>query len=87
VILTEESYTSKASFPDRDEIPAYDPTRTEEPRFSGRRDGRCYYARGNRIIHSDVNGSYNIGRKVVPTAEDRPRDSGPGRQGGIWLAV
>jgi putative transposase len=77
VILTEESYTSRASFLDRDEIPVYDPTRREEPRFSGRRDGRCYYASGKRIIHSDVNGSYNIGRKVVPTAFDGPGIAAP----------
>ncbi len=70
VIFTEESYTSKASFLDRDDIPVYDPTRTAEPRFSGRRDGRWYSASGKRIIHADVNGSYNIGRKVVPTAFD-----------------
>ena len=70
VVLTEESYTSRASFLDRDEIPAYDPARTQEPRFSGRRDRRWYYASGKRIIHSDVNGAYNIGRKVVPTAFD-----------------
>jgi hypothetical protein len=68
VILTEESYTSRASFLDRDAIPVYDPARTEEPRFSGRRDGRWYYTGDKRIIHSDVNGSYNIGRKVAPTA-------------------
>src|SRR5229473_3201887 len=72
VILPEESYTSHASFLDRDEIPVYDPERAEEPRFSGRRDGRWYYASGKRIIHSDINGSYNIGRKVVPTAFDGP---------------
>ncbi len=70
VILTEESYTSRASFLDRDEIPVYDPGRDIEPRFSGRRDGRWYYASGKRVLHSDVNGSYNIGRKVVPTAFD-----------------
>jgi putative transposase len=68
VILTEESYTSKASFLDRDLIPTYDPTREEEPRFSGRRDGRWYRASGKCLIHADVNGSYNIGRKVIPTA-------------------
>jgi len=72
VILPGESYTSRASFLDRDEIPVYDPKRAEEPRFSGRRDGRWYYASGKRIIHSDINGSYNIGRKVVPTAFDGP---------------
>lgn len=70
VLLTEESYTSKASFLDRDEMPVYDPARTEEPRFSGRRNGRWYRASDKRLIHADVNGSYNIGRKVVPTAFD-----------------
>jgi putative transposase len=34
VILTEESYTSKASFLDRDEMPVYDAERAEEPRES-----------------------------------------------------
>jgi len=77
VILTEESYTSRASFLDRDEIPVYDQNRTEEPHFSGRRDGRWYYASGKRHIHSDVNGSYNIGRKVVPTAFDGPGIAAP----------
>ncbi|HZT99532.1 MAG TPA: transposase [Ktedonobacteraceae bacterium] len=77
VILTEESYTSRASFLDRDEIPVYNPSRAEEPRFSGKRDGRWYYASNKRMIHSDVNGSYNIGRKVVPTAFDGPGIAAP----------
>ncbi|HLW00620.1 MAG TPA: transposase [Ktedonobacterales bacterium] len=68
VILTEESYTSQASFLDRDPLSTYDPAREEHPHFSGRRDGRWYRASGNRLLHSDVNGAYNIGRKVVPTA-------------------
>src|SRR5258706_8646583 len=72
VILTEESYTSQSSFLDRDPLPTYDPARTDSPRFSGRRDGRWYRARGNRLIHSDVNGAYNIARKVFPTAFDGP---------------
>ncbi len=70
VILTEESYTSRASFLDRDALPVYDPERAEDPRFSGRRDGRWYRVKGRDPIHSDVNGSYNIGRKVIPTAFD-----------------
>ena len=77
VILTEERYTSRASFLDRDEIPVCVPTPAEEHRFSGRRDGRWYRASGKRIIHSDVNGSYNIGRKVVPTAFDGPGIAAP----------
>ncbi len=74
VLLTEESYTSRASFLDRDALPTYDPTcgpeQEEKPRFSGRRDGRWYRVKGRAPVHSDVNGSYNIGRKVFPTAFD-----------------
>ncbi len=70
VVVTEEAYTSKASFLDRDPLPTYDPAREEEPKFNGRRDGRWYYATGRRVIHADVNGSLNIGRKVFPTAFD-----------------
>jgi putative transposase len=74
VLLTEESYTSCASFLDRDVLPTYDPTQgpeqEEKPRFSGRRDGRWYRVKGRAPVHSDVNGSYNIGRKVFPTAFD-----------------
>jgi putative transposase len=68
VVLTEESYTSQASFLDGDPLPTYDPARTDHPHFSGRREGRWYRASGNRLIHSDVNGAYNIARKVVPAA-------------------
>ncbi len=70
VIITEESYTSKASFFDRDAMPVYDPGDQAEHIFSGRRDGRWYRVKGRYPIHSDVNGSYNIGRKVFPTAFD-----------------
>jgi putative transposase len=77
MVITEESYTSQASFLDRDPLPVYDPARIEAPRFSGRRDRRWYRASGKRIIHADVNGSYNIGRKVVPTAFDGPGIGAP----------
>ena len=74
LLLTEESYTSRASFLDRDVLPTYDPTQgpeqEEKPRFSGRRDGRWYRVKGRAPVHSDVNGSYNIGRKVFPAAFD-----------------
>jgi len=70
VTITEESYTSQASFFDRDAMPVYDPNDQGEHTFSGRRDGRWYRVKGRRPMHSDVNGSYNIGRKVFPTAFD-----------------
>jgi putative transposase len=39
VDVTEESYTSKASFLDLDEIPVYDPNDKEQHVFSGKRIG------------------------------------------------
>jgi putative transposase len=69
VLVHEESYTSKASFLDLDEIPTYDPQHIEPPRFSGKRINRGYYQASDKcLIHADVNGSYNIARKVFPTA-------------------
>jgi IS605 OrfB family transposase len=69
VIVDEESYTSKASFLDWDSIPTYDPEATEKPKFGGKRVKRAWYkAADGTLIHADVNGAYNIGRKVIPTA-------------------
>jgi putative transposase len=72
VMVTEESYTSHASFLDLDVLPTYDPTQPadqqDKPQFSGRRAGRWYRVKGRAPIHADVNGSCNIGRKVFPTA-------------------
>ena len=68
VIISEESYTSKASFLDRDPIPTYGKVK-EEPKFSGRRVKRgLYKSKNGRKINADVNGSYNIMRKVAPNA-------------------
>jgi putative transposase len=66
VEVSEESYTSKASFLDLDEIPVYDPDNKEEHVFSGMRIGqrnRLYRAKDGRKICADVNGAYNILRK------------------------
>jgi putative transposase len=62
VILTEESYTSKCSFLDREPIGKYE-------RFAGKRVKRWLFIAGDgREIHADVNGSLNILRKVIPNA-------------------
>ncbi len=62
VIAQEESYTSKASFLDNDDIPVYG--ETGNPKFSGRRVKRGLYRTGDgQLINADVNGSYNIMRK------------------------
>ena len=69
VILTEESYTSKASFLDYDPLPVYNAKNSSKPIFSGRRIERgLYRAADGRLINADVNGAYNIIRKVAPDA-------------------
>jgi len=69
VRVTEESYTSAASFLDLDEMPVYDPKRTDKSKFSGKRIKRgLYRAKDGRLINADVQGSYNIIRKVAPNA-------------------
>jgi transposase len=65
-IETEESYTSKASFLDRDTMPVYGDS-THIPTFSGRRVGRgLYRSRDGKVINADLNGAANIIRKVYP---------------------
>jgi transposase len=69
VVLTEESSTSKASFLDADPLPIYDAARPDQLRFSGRRVTRgLYRAAEGTPINADVNGAYNIIRKVAPEA-------------------
>ncbi len=68
VIFTEEAYTSKSSFLDRDPLPVYE--KGVSHAFSGKRIGRGRYrASDGRIINADVNGSGNIGRKVIRDSE------------------
>lgn len=64
VITREESYTSKASFLDYDEIPNYKDE--VKPNFSGKRIKRGAYRSKTRIINADVNGGYNIMVKENP---------------------
>ena len=60
----EESYTSKASFLDLDEIPSYDAETPYTGSFSGKRIRRGLYRASNgRLINADVNGAANILRK------------------------
>ncbi len=69
VMVGEESYTSKASFLDWDEIPTYTPNSKESYKFSGKRvRTKEYRAKDGSRIHADVNGSFNIGRKVIPNS-------------------
>ena len=64
VITREESYTSKASFLDYDEIPNYKDETTHK--FSGKRIKRGLYRSTTRKINADVNGAYNIMVKENP---------------------
>ncbi|MCP1125420.1 transposase [Bacillus sp. 3103sda1] len=67
VQVVEESYTSKASFLDNDAIPTYD--EEDIPVFSGKRIKRgLYRMKENKLLNADVNGAYNILKKVVPKA-------------------
>jgi putative transposase len=69
VLITEESYTSKASFLDRDPFPVRNPDDDSKHAFSGKRIKRgLYRASNNRYINADLNGAYNIIRKVAPDA-------------------
>ena len=63
-IEQEESYTSKASFWDRDEIPMFSPESKVNYNFSGKRVYRGLYCSKNGILlNADLNGSLNILRK------------------------
>lgn len=71
VVYQEESYTSKASFLDRDEMPVYGKN-DDDARFSGRRICRgLYRAADGTTINADLNGSANILRKAFPQAFDK----------------
>jgi IS605 OrfB family transposase len=63
----EESYTSKSSFLDNDELPEYKAEQPYTKSFSGRRIKRgLYQTKDGRLINADVNGAYNILRKGKP---------------------
>lgn len=63
VVCVEESYTSKSSFLDSDNIPSL---KDKKVNFSGQRIKRgLYRSRNGSIINADVNGSFNILRRFV----------------------
>jgi putative transposase len=62
VMVTEESYTSKCSFLDLEPV-------GKHATYAGRRIHRgVFRASDGRCLNADVNGAYNIMRKVVPKA-------------------
>ena len=63
-ILQEESYTSKASFFDNDELPIYNADNPQEYEFSGKRVKRgLYQTKEGYRFNADCNGALNILRK------------------------
>ncbi|GBF86473.1 RNA-guided endonuclease InsQ/TnpB family protein [Aphanothece sacrum] len=57
----EESYSSKASFFDRDEIPVYNADNPGKYKFSGKRIKRgLYRTKDKHLVCADINGSANI---------------------------
>ena len=66
VIETDESYTSKASFLDKDSIPVYKQEANITYLFSGSRIKRGLYKDSlGRVINADLNGAGNIMRKLI----------------------
>jgi putative transposase len=62
MIITEESYTSKCSFLDNESVKKHD-------NYLGKRIKRGLFKSSNgTLINSDLNGCYNIIKKVVPNA-------------------
>ena len=63
-ILQEESYTSKASFFDNDELPTYNMDNPQTYEFSGKRIKRgLYQTKDSYLLNADCNGALNILRK------------------------
>lgn len=83
LVLVDESYTSKSSFLDLDDIPNYKDIIKEQnkesnttnksficPAFSGKRLYRgLYQSKNGTLINADVNGAANILRKAFPKIE------------------
>src|SRR5262245_8710122 len=85
VIVTEESYPSKASFLDADALPIYPAECQDPPRFSGTRVRRGLdQTVSGRRLNADVNGAYNILRTVLPDAFG---NMGKGRAGAAVCPV
>ena len=63
-VKQEESYTSKASFWDKDEMPVYNADNPAKYPFSGMRVHRGLYKTANgKTFNADINGALNIMRK------------------------
>jgi len=71
VVVNEESYTSKASALDLDEIPKFSKRRNQKYDFSGKRVKRgLYKTLQGLLINADLNGALNLIRKVARNSYD-----------------
>ena len=67
----EESYTSKASFWDKDEMPVYNNDNFKAYKFSGNRVYRgLYKTASGKLLNADINGALNIMRKSSVVSVD-----------------
>jgi putative transposase len=66
LVVTDESYTSKASFVDGDKMPKrYNQKAKQKRTFSGKRVKRGLYKSSDEtLLNADANGAYNILRKT-----------------------
>lgn len=75
VVIREESYTSRASLLDMDDIPTYKQRDDTKYQFSGKRIHRGLYKSGNgTVMNADINGASNILRKEYLHAFDNVKD-------------
>ena len=75
VVVREESYTSRASLLDMDDIPTYKQGDDVKYQFSGKRIHRGLYRSGNgTVMNADINGASNILRKEYTHAFDNVKD-------------
>ena len=78
VIVTEESYTSKCSFIDNEEI-------KKKETYLGKRTKRgLYRSKEGKIINADINGSYNIMRKGLIKASSDSNVNYSGCRGFVY---
>lgn len=76
-VKQEESYTSKASFWDKDTISVYNSDNPQVYAFSGKRVHRGLYKRADgKVFNADVNGALNILRKSNVVSLDALYSSG-----------
>lgn len=90
VVEQEESYTSKASFVDQDEIPTYGES-DKRHAFSGKRVSRgLYRTKDGFLLNADINGAYNIlvkGLLTLGKSLDREKVSFHTRSLKNWQSV